>query len=327
MAEVTERPLRLQPARREERSSRLLVVMGLILCALPGKTPAWNDRGHMLVAAIAYDRLEPEVRARVDELLRVNPRYASWTRGVGRVQAKKVAFMRAATWPDFIKRAPGYERDGNRPSGPDAARNTGYDDRLQHRYWHYIDIPFSTDGTPLEYPPEPNLLTQIQAFAQVLASAERSDEVKSYDLVWLIHLVGDVHQPLHTTSRFSKELPHGDEGGNRVLLCARPCRSELHSFWDDILGTSKNANSVIRAADSLGALPREGADDLREGDWIAEGVLLAKSSVYVSPIGPGAGPYEVTQAYRRAARLVAENRVALAGARLAGVLNSILDRR
>ena len=280
------------------RSSRLWVVIGIVLCAKAGKVSAWNDRGHMIVAAIAYDRLGLEVRARVDELLRQNPQYANWTKGVAKAQAGKVAFMRAATWPDFIKSAPGYENDGNRPSGPDSSRNTGYDDHLQHRYWHYIDIPFSTDGTPLEYPPEPNALTQIEAFEEVLASEEKSDALKSYDLVWLIHLVGDVHQPLHATSRFTKDLPHGDEGGNRVLLCARPCRSELHSFWDDNLGTSKSPESAIRAANGLGTGPR-----------------------------PGAGPYRMTQSYRKAAKLAAENRVALAGARLAGVLNDVFERR
>lgn len=322
-----EMTLGMQRAGRRGRSSRPRVVLWLVLCALAGKASAWNDRGHMIVAAIAYDRLKPEVKARVDGLLRQNPEYASWTSGVAKARVKRVAFMRAATWPDFIKSAPGYENDGNRPKGPDASRNTGYDDRLQHRYWHYIDIPFSTDGTPLEYPPEPNALTQIAAFEEVLASPVQSDALKSYDLVWLIHLVGDVHQPLHATSRFTKDLPHGDEGGNRVLLCARPCRGELHSFWDDILGTSRSPDSALRAANGLGLAPPKGADDLREGDWIAESVALAKSAVYASPIGPGAGPYQMTPGYRKSAKLAAEGRVALAGARLAGVLNNVLERR
>jgi hypothetical protein len=51
-----------------------------------------------------------------------------------------------------------------------------------------------------------------------------------------MHLVGDIHQPLHAVSRFTHELPQGDLGGNRVRLCAPPCRLKLHYFWDAALG-------------------------------------------------------------------------------------------
>ena len=65
---------------------------------------------------------------------------------------------------------------------------------------------------------------------------DESDDIKSYDVAWLEHLVGDVHQPLHATSRFTKNHPNGDAGGNLVLLCAAPCRDELHAYWDGLLG-------------------------------------------------------------------------------------------
>src|ERR1700730_12872831 len=59
-----------------------------------------------------------------------------------------------------------------------------------------------------------NVQTQIPMFRSALrATSGASDDVRSYDLVWLIHLVGDVHQPLHTTSRFTHEQPKGDAGG------------------------------------------------------------------------------------------------------------------
>ena len=68
-----------------------------------------------------------------------------------------------------------------------------------------------------------------------------------------------------------------------------------------------------------------GSEDLADGDWTAEGLGIAKSSVYVSPKGGGAGPHTLTQAYRLAAKATSEARVALAGARLAGVLNHDLQ--
>src|SRR5207302_1414528 len=82
-----------------------------------------------------------------------------------------------------------------------------------HKYWHFVDTPFSTDGTTLPALPTPNAGTQIATFRAVLASND-PDEKKSYDLVWIEHLVGDVHQPLHSATRVSHTDPNGDNGGN-----------------------------------------------------------------------------------------------------------------
>ena len=110
-----------------------------------------------------------------------------------------MVFMMAATWPDAIRSKPGYTDDGseggNRPDGATSVQNIGYSDHLHHKYWHFVDTPFSTDGTTLPALPNPNAETQIAAFRAVLASND-PDEKKSYDLVWLEHLVGDVHQPI-----------------------------------------------------------------------------------------------------------------------------------
>jgi hypothetical protein len=91
-------------------------------------------------------------------------------------------FMLAATWADHIKKEPGYTNDACAPTDPVSSQNIGYSDKNQHRCWHYKDIYFSDDGTPL--PPEaaPNAETQIGLFRSVLASTQ-SDALKSYDLV------------------------------------------------------------------------------------------------------------------------------------------------
>jgi len=80
------------------------------------------------------------------------------------------------------------------------------------------------------------IITQIAAFRAVLASTSSDpnlDKLKSYDLSWLLHLVGDVHQPLHSTTRVSTTKPDGDDGGNGVKLTSP---ANLHTFWDDVLG-------------------------------------------------------------------------------------------
>src|SRR5271157_6426680 len=125
---------------------------------------AWFDGGHMTVAYIAYQSLTPGTRARVDALLKLNPLYPVWTKGISKKQMGLVAFLRAATWPDCIKQAacsPGYTSDGgDTPAGaPTDAQNIGYSDHLMHKYWHYIDIPFSA-GAPGQPPKTPNAQTE-----------------------------------------------------------------------------------------------------------------------------------------------------------------------
>ena len=157
---------------------------------------AWWDGGHMQIAAVAYDRLDPAVRAKVDALIKLNPDYSKWIGGVADADRDRFAFVHASTWADDIKGEDGYTDSGDTPTSHNAARNIGYADKLRHKYWHYLDLPFSPDGTAVRPPDPVNALTQIKALTTALAS-NASDDVKSYDLVWLIHLVGDAHQPLH----------------------------------------------------------------------------------------------------------------------------------
>src|SRR5476651_1713387 len=90
-------------------------------------TPAWSwdDEGHMIVAAVAWDHLGDASRARVTALLKLNPHYATWIVDTTSGERDRIAFMRAATWADTIKSEPGYENDGNQPQGADAAQNIG----------------------------------------------------------------------------------------------------------------------------------------------------------------------------------------------------------
>jgi hypothetical protein len=72
--------------------------------------------------------------------------------------------------------------------------------------------------------------------------------VKSYDLVWLIHLVGDAHHPLHATSRFTAADP-GDNGGNaETVTPANAANESLHAFWDGLLGDRLTPDQAISMA-------------------------------------------------------------------------------
>ena len=294
----------------------------------------WNDRGHMSVAYIAYKQLTAKTRDRVNALLKLNPKYSDWAATVDEQAPTASAddrnlmiFMIAATWADQIKRDSAYTKDGtqngNRPQGsPDPGKNTGYDDLRMHKYWHFIDTPFSTDGTSLPAIPTPNAQERIALFRAVLASAS-SDGLKSYDLTWLLHLVGDIHQPLHASTRVSSMDPEGDAGGNLVKLGCTKC--QLHAFWDDLLGTQNKLETVMRAARKLPRADATLAAKSDEKDWIAESFQEAKQAVYAPPIEPGNGPFKLTSAYKKAAGKLAKQRVALAGTRLANLLNAELQ--
>ena len=310
------------------------VVLGMVLAAgLSSQAFGWNDRGHMSVAYVAYQQLTPATRARVNLLLKLNPKYNDWAAtvvkevpGASAADKDKMIFMIAATWADEIKRDSNYTTDGNqkgfRPGGsPDPGKNTGYDDLLMHKYWHFINMPFTNDGTPLPAIPAPNVQERIALFRAVLASTS-ADALKSYDLTWLLHLVGDVHQPLHATARVSSTEPGGDSGGNLVKLNCAHC--ELHAFWDDLLGTASNLKTVVKAARKLPKADTTMAAKSDEKDWIAESFQEAQQYVYVPPVGPGDGPFTLTPQYKKTAATLAKKRAALAGARLANLLNTEL---
>ncbi|HEX7956150.1 MAG TPA: S1/P1 nuclease, partial [Pyrinomonadaceae bacterium] len=204
-----------------------LVASTLLVVTLTAPAYGWGNVGHMAVAFVAYRRLRPATRARVDRLVALNPKIDEWRallpRRTSAADRRMMLFMIAATWADQIKGDARYHSDGTHggnvpPDDASATRNTGYDDFARHKYWHFVDLPFSPDGTPTQPPPVPNALTQIDAFRAVLAS-NRPDELKSYDLVWLLHMVGDVHQPLHGTARFISADTDGDDGGNDVKIC------------------------------------------------------------------------------------------------------------
>jgi hypothetical protein len=315
-------------------TDRRFAVAGLIaLLVTSSPALAWNSKGHMMVAYVAYRKLTPTARARVDDLLLRNPYYKRWEIAipatVSGAEKKLRIFMLAATWPDQIKaHDSGYTDDGtdngNRPDGASSSQNTGYADNLRHKYWHFVDTPFTRDGSPLPPIPTPNAQDRIHLFRAVLASTTESDDLKSYDLTWLLHLVGDVHQPLHVATRVSASQPDGDQNGNLVSLCPAPCKDELRAFWNTILGTQTTITAAENLAKTLAAAPPVDAAVLDEAMWVRDSFELAQSKIYTPPIGAGAGPFTITPAYRAGAKSVARKQIALAGARLANVLNAEL---
>ena len=318
------------------RTRIVLTLVPALLLALAPAARAWDDFGHMEVAAVAFKNLSPKTKKRVAQLLKLNPSYANWIVGAAPGDEERMAFMRAATWADAMKSDPSYHADDQTTAT--ASQNIGYTDHLRHTYWHYVNRPFSRDGTPLLPPPKPNAETVIPMLQAALSSASTTDDVKSYDLVWLLHLVGDIHQPLHCIARFDAADPRGDRGGNAVKItgnaqvpicddpryCPYGPPTNLHLFFDDIAGASYAVAPVEAAAARLPAPDPEKVAISDAAVWIQEGVDLAQSAVYVAPIGAGDGPFALTPEYQAAAVSLGRARIALAGRRLANLINQAL---
>jgi hypothetical protein len=307
------------------RLFRLLIATAAVLyLALPAA--AWNYSGHWIVAEIAYGRLTPQARARVDELIRKHPDYDGMlTRDAPLDPAARVryAFVYAAAWPDLIL---GDSRfyDETRPDAKPTPLLPGFPDMMRHRTWHYHDIPISGDGTPVVEQQPPHLMTELPRLLGEIAMA--SPQQAAYDLPWLEHLTGDAHQPLHATSRFLKSQPKGDAGGNFVIV--QPGRT-LHSLWDDAAAPRNlGYEDVVRYAREITSeYPAQGLGSLDPKEWIMESFQLDKSAVYTFGLETGSKDHSLIlhTDYEEKANRVARQQVALAGYRLAAVLNRILQ--
>lgn len=268
---------------------------------------------------------------KVDALLKLNNDYAKWTGGAtDEKTAKLYAFIHAATWADDIKtKEYHYTRDD--VDSPTAGQNIGYADHNQHAYWHYRDVDFSPDGTPLPAAAPVDLVTQAKLMIAALpTSSGASDDVRSYDLVWLLHLVGDAHQPLHAITRFTKQIPNGDAGGNAELVI--PATGEtiaLHAYWDREFGGYSPPYGAIFDADDRDGLGSVAINDaaakiVDPQTWIEESADLAKQYAYAPPVSLGQNASLLTREYETNARNIARGQAALAAARLANLLNNAL---
>jgi S1/P1 Nuclease len=223
---------------------RLLACLTVIaVAALSVPAFAWNIPGHMLSATIAYQMLLPENPQTIDKVkavLEKHPWYANqWQaklQDVPVADRDMVLFMQAARWADELR----------------------VNDKQHHRgSWHYINWPFTPAGQPASVQirdPEPaNILTALAENERVVKN-ESDPERKAIALTWLFHLVGDIHQPLHTAQLFAVDYPQGDRGGNeicvRVTQVGQPM--VLHRFWDGVITSSSNLTRLRNQATALG---------------------------------------------------------------------------
>ena len=322
------------------RKSFLRVFLTFVLILgfmLPSQVFAWSSPGHMAIAYVAWQRLPNTLKPRVTALLQLNPYYPMWDQwltaakpGLSQADHDRDIFMLAATWSDEIKFDSAYTGTDAPPPGVTGTETNGsYGDLLKRKYWHFVDTPFSPDHTGPVTTPTPNAALQAAFFITGIASPPGNDALKSYQLVWLEHLVGDIHQPLHAASRFL--AAQSDIGGNDVRLIQSPA-DELHAYWDRLPGNPAldQVNDIDTATAYASALPRltksqsKAGADLDVDHWVTESFKMAQKDAYASPIKAGLGPYQLNAKYEAKAAKDARLRVTLAGVRLANLLQAAL---
>ncbi len=196
--------------------------------------------------------------------------------------------------------------------------------------WHFVAMPLCGEALPACH--DGNCVNSRIEWARDVLSAGKPDEALNAMEV-LVHLVGDIHQPLHAAD-------NGDRGGNRVTVSNRMCakfgasrRSQcsLHAYWDTNLvkaaakGLSER-EAASRWAEDLGPLPE--SDPIRISDWAIEANGLARTTAYGFEGFACAAEntsLTVTEAYDASAITVVQRQLAKAGKRLARILNSVFD--
>jgi len=313
------------PHRQTIRNAVTSLVILFTLILAPHPALAWNRAGHMVSGAIAYSELkqrDPKALSHVIAILHKHPdyktRWASHTEqaNISRQDRNLFLFMLAARWPDDVRSIPD-EKQFNHPK------------------WHYVDIPYTPDPTASISLPQPdpeNALTAIESNLAVLRSHD-SNEDKAIALCWLFHLIGDIHQPMHTISLFSADYPEGDKGGNLIFIRVKPDSStiNLHAFWDDLILGSERFQTVRNRAVELRLqrdLQRSELPELSNSQiesWAKqESHSIAIQQAYRN--GQFIGSQDKTNGavlpsdYVATVKPIAERRLVLAGYRLADLL-------
>jgi S1/P1 Nuclease len=280
-------------------------LLALAVLLTGSQARAWGDLGHEVTALIAYRHLVPTARAALDALLASDT--DTLTAG---------DFASRATWADKYR---------------NAHRETAA--------WHFVDIEIdqpdlkdSCFGFPTlppkawasQGPAQDCVVNKIDEFAAELKSPSTPPPERILALKFLIHFMGDLHQPLHAAD-------HHDRGGNCVSLSPPlEAQNNLHAYWD-VNVVNALGHSAAQIADQLDA--RLSAGDIKDWtagspqSWAMDTFEIGRRDTYALPARPtcqSGGSVALTPAYRAQAEKDAATQLQKAAVRLAAVLNGAL---
>ncbi len=255
-------------------------LLALLCAALPAL--AWGPEGHDLVARIAEAQLTPAAQARVAGIL-----------GPGST------IVSVSSWADQIRR--------HRP---------------ETAPWHYVDIPIDKPGLDMarDCPNGNCVIGAIAAMRAKLRDPAVAPEQRREALMFIIHFIGDVHQPLHSSD-------NGDKGGNEVHIVFHGKPGNLHGLWDSgLLSRMGKEDDLFPRLSAASARHRKKFAKGTVSDWAEQAHRLAQQMVYGKlPKAQPGSPLVIGAGYERRADAVIELQIERAGARLAAVLNQDLQ--
>ena len=295
------------------------LILGFFLC-LPLAAQAWNATGHRVVALLAWQQLAPDARQQLIQLLSAHPEFADWRQKAG-LDDPALLLAEAAVWPDTLRHDRRYydERTSTCDSAPKESCPQpipGLPDQAQHRPWHYVDI--DSRGNRLAGEVD----RQIPRLSAELRYAQDPARV-AYAIPWLLHLVADIHQPLH--------VGNGEDEGGNSLVADNPFDKEskpgtLHRLWDNLGGPSRLRGQKLwaRAQTLLAHHPAPAAGDVLH--WREESRAL-HATVYASVPQAGSGVFVPDMDYMNKAQATADQQLVHAGYRLGWLLAQSLKQR
>jgi len=290
---------------------------GALLAFSGSNALAFGDEGHEIIAVIAYGRLTPAARKQVDALLAADKKDKS-------------------TAPDFVSRATWADkyRDSDRNSTKIRYNAT--------EHWHFVDIELDNadlDAGCNQHPPLPSgtaasagpaddcVVDKIEQFTAELRNASTAKAEKILALKFVLHFVGDVHQPLHAAD-------HQDRGGNLVsVLFGNPAKTgNLHAYWDTELVRRLGSDPKTVAGSLNKKITKAQASDWSmtgPRDWVLESFGKAKGVAYnfsgeAIVDDHGTSVPRLDAVYDARALPVMREQLSKAGVRLAAVLNDSL---
>ncbi len=281
-----------------------LPLLAVLALSIPQPSLAWGPVGHSTVALIARSYLTPRAQMRVEEILAADPDTLT-----GKTMADR------ANWADAW-----------RVNHPETFN------------WHFVDIEIDDGdmkaacyGYPAQGPlasagpADDCVVDKIEAFSKELGDPKTADAERLLALKYLLHFIGDMHQPLHSTDNH-------DRGGNCVLLnLGEEKPTNLHSYWDNIvIGKMTNGPAAFAAQLRTTITPAQ-AKAWAKGDaraWALETFELGKATTYSVATKPGCDPavtpIVLPDGYEAMTRQTIALQLQKAGVRMATVLNAAL---
>jgi hypothetical protein len=241
----------------------------------------WGGEGHSLIARIAEPQLTPAVHAKVVAILGPNVSMAS-----------------VASWADEVRRQ-----------------------RAESAPWHYIDIPIDKPHLNMtrDCPKGDCVIKKIEDFEVVLRDPNTPAVQRREALMFLIHFVGDMHQPLHDSD-------NKDKGGNEVHVVYKGRPTNLHSLWDSaLLGSMGKEDELfpvyLKESEQHAKKWSKGSVE----NWSEQSHKEAIKVTYGKlPKADNGQPIMITPEYEAQADPVIREQIEKAGDRLARVLNEAL---